>query len=228
MALPPPVLVLDLDGTLVDTIDDLVAALNTILAKEGVRPAARESVRAIVGNGARAMLEAAFAAERRSLAADAMETLDAASIDHYAAHIAERSRPFLGAEAMLDRFAAAGWRLAICTNKPEGLSRALLQALGLAGRFAAIAGQDTFAFRKPDPRHLTETIRRAGGILARAIMVGDSAIDVETARAAQVPVVAVDFGYSPLPVGGLGADRVIIGLDRLWDAVASLRPATSP
>ncbi|MEX0852816.1 MAG: HAD hydrolase-like protein [Bauldia sp.] len=229
MAPLPPVLVLDLDGTLVDTIDDLVAALNAILAREGARPATRERVRAIVGNGARAMIEAAFAAEQRSLAPNVMEELYAAYLDQYAAHVAERSRPFPGAEAMLDRFAAAGWRLAICTNKLESLSRALLGALGLADRFAAIAGQDTFAFRKPDPRHLTETIRLAGGSVGRAVMVGDSITDVDTAIAADIPVIAVDFGYSSLPAAELGATRVIARLDQLWDAVASLkRAAASP
>ena len=119
--------------------------------------------------------------------------------------------------------AAAGWRLAVCSNKLEGLSRGLLEKLGLIDRLAAICGGDSFAVRKPDPLHLTETIRRAGGAPENAVMVGDSASDIDAAKAASIPVVAVDFGYTPIPVTELGPDRVISHFDELWDAVAELR-----
>jgi len=223
----PPVLVLDLDGTLVDTIDDLVATLNAVLAREGMPQASRERVQTFVGKGARAMLEAAFAAEQKPVGAEQLEALYTAYIAHYAANVCRFSKPFPGAEAMLDRFATAGWRLAICTNKLEGLSRELLRALGLADRFAAVAGQDTFPFKKPDPRHLIETIRSAGGSPPRAVMVGDSAVDVETAKAASVPIVAVAFGYTAQPVAQLGADRTISHFDELWDTVVSLPVGTA-
>src|SRR6185369_17072032 len=111
-------------------------------------------------------------------------------IEYYSLHIADHSQPFPGSVAALDRLAADGWRLAICTNKLERLSRLLLGRLGLAARFANIAGQDTFGVKKPDPRHLTETIVRAGGSAGSALMIGDSGIDVATARAAGVPVIA--------------------------------------
>ncbi len=222
----PPVLVFDLDGTLVDTAPDLVRALNAVLEEEGMAPVALGASLAMVGQGARAMIESAFAAAGRVPEAAALDRLMPVFIGHYSAHIADHSAPFEGAEAALDRFAADGWRLAICTNKLEGLARQLLQALGLAGRFAAITGQDTFGFRKPDPRHLTETIRLAGGSAARAIMVGNSRTDIDTAKAAGVPVVAVTFGYSTVPVAGLGPDRVIGRFDMLWDAVASLGVAS--
>ena len=141
----------------------------------------------------------------------------------YEEHLADRSRPYPGAEAMLDRFAEAGWLIAVCTNKYEAATRKLLDILGLTPRLAAISGQDTFAFRKPDPRHLTETIRLAGGSTANAIMVGDSRTDIDTAIAARIPVVAVDYGYSPIPVATLGPTRVISRLADLYDAVATIR-----
>jgi phosphoglycolate phosphatase len=151
-----------------------------------------------------------------------LDNLFAVFLDVYAGRIAEESRPFPGAIESLDRFAADGWRLAICTNKLERHSRLLLEALGIAERFAAIAGQDTYGVRKPDPRHLQETIREAGGHTASAIMVGDSEVDIQTAKAARVPVVAVDFGYSRIPVADLGPDRVISHFDDLYDAARSL------
>ena len=222
----PPILVLDLDGTLVDTAPDLVRALNAVLIAEGMAPVALGASLAMVGHGARAMIEAAFAAAGQAPETRDLDRLMVDFVAHYAAHIADHSRPFAGAEAALDRFAEAGWLLAICTNKLEGLARQLLGALGLADRFAAITGQDSFGFRKPDPRHLTETIRLAGGSAARAVMVGDSVTDIDTAKAAGVPVVAVTFGYSTVPVEDLGPDRVIGGFDAIWDTVAGLLPAS--
>jgi len=225
----PPTLVLDLDGTLVDTAPDLLTALNTVLTTEGLAPVAAEAGLSMVGHGAWVMLEQAFAAAGRSVAAADLDRLTQTFLATYGAHVADRSRPFPGAEAMLDRFAAAGWRLAVCTNKHEAPAVKLLTLLGLAPRFAVIAGQDTFGVRKPDPRHLTETIRAAGGAPANAVMVGDSITDVDTAIAANIPVVAVAFGYSAVPVATLGADRVIAHFDELWDAVAVLRaPVPTP
>jgi phosphoglycolate phosphatase len=224
-----PTLVLDLDGTLVDTARDLIATLNAIVQAEGLEPIPFDDAVAMVGHGARVMLESAFAAHGQNVAPERLDDLTAKFLAHYGHHIADSSRPFPGAEAMLDRFAAAGWRLAVCTNKHEAPARKLLRLLGLADRFAAITGQDTFGFRKPDPRHLTETVRLAGGAAANAVMVGDSLTDVDTAIAADVPVIVVAFGYSAIPPAELGANRVIAHFDELWDAVAGLRTqAASP
>jgi phosphoglycolate phosphatase len=129
---------------------------------------------------------------------------------HYEANIAAESRPFPGAVAALERFAAQGARLAVCTNKREYLSRRLLEALQIDGYFAAIAGRDTFAASKPDPGHLTGVIALAGGTPSRAIMVGDSEVDLKTAKAASVPMVLVSFGYATSSLDGLharGEDR---------------------
>lgn len=220
---PYPTIVFDLDGTLVDTAPDLVATLNTILAREDMAPVAFDAAVAMVGSGARVMLQSAFAASGRSLTPDKLEFLFRDFIGHYSEHLVDASLPYPGVETMLDRFAADGWLLAVCTNKSEAPAKKLLDLLGLAPRFAAIAGQDTFGVSKPDPRHLTETVRIAGGDLANAIMVGDSRTDIDTAIAAGVPVVAVTFGYSPVPVAELGATRVIDRFDQLHDAIAAAR-----
>ncbi len=226
-----PTLVFDLDGTLVDTAPDIVRALNAVLAAEGVPPLPTEKALTMVGRGARILLQSAFAASGRQVEGAELERLFKALIDHYADHLADESRPYEGVEAALDRFAAAGWLLAVCTNKPDPLARPIMEALGLARRFAAITGQGAFPWLKPDARVFTETVRLAGGTPERAVMVGDSETDIATARAAGVPVVAVTFGYTPEPVASFGPDRLIDHFDQLWDAVASLEPfsgAASP
>jgi phosphoglycolate phosphatase len=217
-----PTLVFDLDGTLVDTAPDLFAALNVALAAGGLRSVGAAEARTMIGHGARALVERGIAANRADLAPEEVDRLFQVFLDHYAAHIADESRPFPGLIEAMDRFEAAGWRLAVCTNKLEFLSRLLVDTLGLGPRFAALTGGDTFAFKKPDARHLLETIARAGGDPRRAVMVGDSATDIDTAKNAGVPVVAVDFGYTPIHVSELGPDRVISHYDALWDAVAEL------
>lgn len=217
-----PILVFDLDGTLVDTATDLVATLNVVLEQEGLKPVPYEEARSMVGHGARVLIERGLAANNVTRDAADIDRLFDTYIAYYAAHIADTSRPFEGVVAALDHFAAEGWLLAVCTNKLEGLSMLLLDALGLSERFAAICGADTFAARKPDPLALNETIRKAGGDPARAVMVGDSKTDIDTAKAAGIPVVAVDFGYTPVPVTELGPDVVISHFDQLRDAVATV------
>jgi phosphoglycolate phosphatase len=218
-------IVFDLDGTLVDTAPDLIATLNTILAREGLPAVAFESARNMVGGGARHMIERALKAEGLIPIAADVERLCGQFIDHYAAHIADRSRPFPGVEAALDELARAGCRLAVCTNKLEWLSRKLLGALGLVDRFTAICGADTFGVQKPDPAILHGTIACAGGSSEMAIMVGDAITDIAVARAAGIAVVAVDFGYTEIPVAELAPDRIVSGFDRLPEAVFALLAA---
>ena len=215
-------IVFDLDGTLVDTAPDLIDTLNLILAREGLPRLPFEAARRLIGGGARALIERALAAEGRPAAKTDMDRLFAAFIEHYSAHIADRSRPYPQLETTLDRLAVQGHRLAVCTNKLEWLSRRLLTALNLTERFATICGQDTFGVMKPNPDALRQTIRRAGGEPTTAVMVGDSGTDVRTARAANVPVVAVDFGYAEVPIAALQPDRIISSYDELPEAIAAL------
>ena len=215
-------IVFDLDGTLIDTAPDLIDTLNLILAREGLPAMPFDEARRLIGGGSRGMLERALIEEGRPAAKAEMDRLFAAYIEHYAAHIADRSRPFPQLEATLDRLAADGHRLAVCTNKLEWLSLRLLTMLKLTPYFAAICGQDTFGVMKPDPEILHKTILRAGGEPAEAIMIGDSGTDVRTARAARVPVIAVDFGYSEVPIATLRPDRIISAYGELPAAIAGV------
>lgn len=221
----PPTLVFDLDGTLVDTAPDLMHALNAVLRHEGLREMTLIESIPMIGAGARALVERGLEKLGAQRSKEEIDDLFAIFLDHYTAHIADESRPYPGVIAAMDRFEADGWRLAVCTNKLEGLSRSLLRALGIEDRFAAVGGGDTFAVRKPDARHLLETIVLAGGNPATSIMVGDSDTDIATGRNAGIPVVAVDFGYTTIPVSELSPDRIISHFDELWGAVASLRAA---
>jgi phosphoglycolate phosphatase len=217
-------IVFDLDGTLVDTAPDLTATLNAVFAREGLPPVPFAIARNMVGAGARRMIELGLARDKRAFAATDIDRLFGDFIAHYAAHIADHSRPFPGVVSALDRLAAGQCQFAVCTNKLEWLSRRLLDTLGLSARFVAICGQDTFGVQKPDPEMLRRTIEQAGGRLDRAVMVGDSATDIHTARAAAVPVIAVDFGYTETPVAQLGPDRIISHFDKLPGVVFDLLP----
>lgn len=215
-------IVFDLDGTLIDTAPDLVDTLNIIFARKGLPPVPYATARNLIGGGARGMILRGLAAEGRVLAKTELDRMFAEFLVYYTEHIADRSRPFPQLVPTLDWIAERGYRLAVCTNKLERLAVLLLKTLGLADRFGAICGQDTFGIQKPDPEVLRRTIQRAGGVPDRAIMVGDSGTDISTARAASVPVVAVDFGYTEVPVATLSPDRLISSFDELPAALVDL------
>lgn len=218
-----PTIVFDLDGTLIDTAPDLVDTLNVVFAREGLPPMPYDIARNLIGGGTRMMITRGVEAEGRVLPPAKLEQLFADFIAHYCEHIADRSRPFPKLTDALDSLAADGWRFAVCTNKLERLSILLLRQLGLADRFAVICGQDTFGVQKPDPDVLRRTVAAAGGRLQDAIMIGDSLTDIRTARAAGIPVIAVDFGYTERPVAEFGPDRIISRFAQLPAAVAGLR-----
>src|ERR1700688_2963625 len=217
-----PTLVFDLDGTLVDTAPDLINALNFVLDREGLPPVPLQSARNMIGAGARRLIERGLELEGRVAGIDDITRLTSDFIDHYAAHIADASRPFDGLESALDDLAAHGYRFAVCTNKLEWLSKRLLDQLGLSARFAAICGADTFGVSKPDPAILQQTIARAGGQMSAAIMVGDAGPDIGVARRAGVPVIGVEFGYTEVPIADLKPDRLIGHMSNLPAAVESL------
>jgi phosphoglycolate phosphatase len=214
--------VFDLDGTLVDTAPDLINALNFVLDREGLPPVPLHSARNLIGAGARRLIERGLELEGRFVGIDDITRLTDDFIDHYAAHIADLSRPFEGLEGALDDLDARGYRFAVCTNKLEWLSKLLLDQLGLSPRFAAICGADTFGVSKPDPAILQQTIARAGGEISSAIMVGDAGPDIGVARRAGVPVIGVEFGYTEVPIADLKPDRLIRHMDELPGAVHSL------
>jgi len=218
----PHTIVFDLDGTLIDTAPDLINALNFILDREGLPAVPLASARNMIGAGARKLIERGLELEGRAASVPDITRLTADFIDYYAAHIADASRPFDGLEAALDELAGRGYRLAVCTNKLEWLSKRLLDELGLSPRFAAICGADTFGVAKPDPAILRQTIARAGGNPSVAIMVGDAGTDIGVARRTGVPVIGVSFGYTDVPMADLKPDRLIAHMGELPDAVDDL------
>ena len=196
-----PTIVFDLDGTLVDTAPDLVDTLNAILARHDVPPVAFDDGARDDRRGRQAAAAARARLEGHAIRAggelDALlRRVSPALCGAHRRPLAAVSRPG-PARSTRSRGKAAGSRSAPTSS--NGFRVRLLDALGLSARFAAICGQDTFAMRKPDPDMLRLTIVRAGGDTAHAVMVGDSMTDVATARAAGIPVVAVDFGYTETP-----------------------------
>jgi phosphoglycolate phosphatase len=219
-------IVFDLDGTLVETAPDLIHATNHALTLRGLGPVASAELRPFISLGARAMIRKGLEVHGHHVPETEFEPLFASFIAHYADNIAVASHAFPGLEECLERLARRGARLAVCTNKLEALSRKLLDAVGLSGRFAALAGRDTFPVCKPHPEHLLGVIQLAGGDPRRAIMIGDSDVDVATAKAAGIPIVAVTFGYTEVPVHSLSPDAVIDDYGALEAAIdqIELRP----
>jgi phosphoglycolate phosphatase len=215
----PPIMVFDLDGTLIDTAPDLIASLNHALSDLGFEAVDRVLMNSHVGMGGRAMIERVFAINQRRVNQEVIERQHQVFIEHYSAGIPGMSRPYPGVLDVIERAREAGFTFAICTNKPEDMAVSLITRLGLSSLFGAICGADTFAFRKPDPRHLLETIERAGGDPERALMIGDSRTDIDTAKAAGIPVVAVDFGYTDRHVGEFEPSAVISHYDELTMAL---------
>lgn len=212
----------DLDGTLVETAPDLIRATNHVMALAGLAPVDGSTLRDQISFGSRAMIEHAFRIHRTQMSSSEVDRMQQRFLEFYASNIAGESHAYPGLEDALDRLAARGAQLVVCTNKQESLSRQLLDALDLSRRFAAIAGRDTFPVYKPHPDHLTGAIRLAGGDLSRAVMVGDSETDIKTARAARVPVIGVPFGYSDTPIYELGADFIIEHFNDLEHAIEQL------
>ena len=202
-----PTMLLDLDGTLVDSVPDLADALNRLLAKHGQAPLDQAAVAGFVGDGVAALVQRGFAARALAVPAGAVEDF----LADYTQHSAERTRAFPGVPEMLVALRAQGWRLAVCTNKPEAAARAVLDRLGLAPLIDGLGGGDSFAVRKPDPGHLHATLALLGGAASRAVMLGDHANDVVSARAAGMPVIFAGWGYGPhamadgAPVAGTAA-----------------------
>ncbi len=190
-------IVFDLDGTLVDTADDLAASMNHVLTGAGYAPAPPGSVRHLVGRGAKRMLGRGYeiAAGRAASQAELEAGLND-FLDHYAANIAVHSRPFDGVIAAIGRLRARGAGTAICTNKRESLSRLLTDALGITPLFDVIVGADTTMARKPDPAPVRLCLEKTAA--RRGVLIGDSDTDIKAATAAGLPSLIAEFGYGPL------------------------------
>jgi phosphoglycolate phosphatase len=212
----------DLDGTLVETHVDLVGTLNRMLVRHGLPEAPMDSAAALIGGGARPMLQHGF--ERAGAAWDEARApaLFEEFLADYVEHIADHSRPFDGVVETLEALAARGAILCVATNKRSDLSDLLLETLDLTRHFAAIVGPDRVSARKPSGAHLIEAVTRVGGDPARAIMVGDAAPDTGAARDAGMPCIVCTFGYSPIPPAELGGTVLVDRFSEIGQVVTDL------
>lgn len=217
-----PIVVFDLDGTLAETAPNIMATLNIILQQEGLAALPLERARELVGAGARALIERGFKVSGRPLDAQRLEELFEEFLLIYAEDVASTSHLYDGVIEAMDALSSAGYALAVCTNKPILHTRLILDHFGISGRFAAVAGRDSFPFHKPDPRHLTMTIDAAKADKARAVMIGDSRTDIATAKAARIPCICVPFGYTDVPIETLEPDLVIQHFEALPAAVSQI------
>lgn len=215
----PRTLLLDLDGTLVDTVPDLAAALNRLMAARRLPGFSGPETAAMVGDGVAALVRKAFAQRGGEPDADAVAEFAA----DYAAHAAVESRLYPNVLPVLRDLSGAGWRLAVCTNKPEGAARALLEAVGLLELMVAVGGGDSFPVRKPDPAHMTATLRAAGGTPGRAVMAGDHANDIAASRGAGLPCIFATWGYGP-PAMAAGATATARDITEMAEIAARLVP----
>ena len=215
----PGALLLDLDGTLVDSAPDLAAALNQLRAGLGLPPLVLDDVKAMVGDGAAKLVERGLPP---GTAPAELERLVARYVALYHQRQTALTRLYPGVVETLEALVSEGWRLAVCTNKPEAASRALLAAFNLDRLISTVGGGDSFAVRKPEAGHLLATLARMAATPETAVMVGDSPNDVLSARGAGLPVIAVSYGYSRVPPAQLGADAVIEDFAELPAALAGL------
>ncbi|AVA21807.1 phosphoglycolate phosphatase [Rhizobium sp. CB3171] len=214
-----PLVVFDLDGTLLDTHADLVESLNHTIAALELAPVSYGDLTYLVGNGAQVMIERACKLRGYILKPEELPALLQRFIAHYTETMPGLTQPYPGLLAALEVLKTQGYKFAVCTNKMEALARTLLDRLGLTHYFEAITGGDTFTVRKPNAEHLIGTVERAGGDLRRTVMIGDSINDILVARNAGVPSIAVPFGYSDVSVDTLGPSRVIAHYDELTPAL---------
>jgi len=225
---PVCILICDLDGTLVDSAPDLASAVGDLLAEIGRPPLTEAAVRRMVGDGVPKLVERALAASGGVPDNNTLADCVARYHAFYESRMTELTRPYPGAVETLSDLKSTGWRLAICSNKPERPSRHILAALGLDTLFEAVAGGDTFAVRKPDPGHLHGVLDALGAAPSEAIMLGDSLNDVLAARGAGVPAITIANGYGPVPAHELGADVLIETFAELPDALAQVVSGQMP
>lgn len=206
--------IVDLDGTLVDTVLDFVAALNASLAELGLRAVDRPFVERTVGKGSEHLIRSTLA--HVGAASDLYERAWALYQQHYRAVNGREARIYPGAAKGLEQLVARGLRLACVTNKPTAFASALLTSTDLERFFAFTFGGDAFVRRKPDPMPLVEACRALGSSPARTLMIGDSSNDAAAARAAGCPVVLVTYGYNHgEPVRAVDADGFVDRLDQI-------------
>ncbi|MEO1018201.1 MAG: HAD-IA family hydrolase [Pseudomonadota bacterium] len=215
-------IVFDLDGTLVETAPDLQAILADVLAEIDLQAPSVDTTRPLIGRGARRLVEASLEHADHPIDPLLLDRLHRRFMEIYNAKPCRLSTPYDGVADVLEVFAGEGRLMGVCTNKPQKPSDALLEALDLARYFGSIIGADALPVRKPDPAHLLAVIDALGASRESAVMIGDSATDLNTARALGVPCVLVSFGYTEISAHELGSDRVIDHFSMLPQTLATL------
>ncbi len=218
--------IFDLDGTLADTSGDLLNAANAVLAPRGLPLLSLERDKPFAGRGGREMIRRSLSlAGRPEQGAEEVVLTDQLYpllLEAYAGALAVETRLYDGVVRCLDTLEAEGWRIGVCTNKPERLALGVLDALGIRDRFPAILGAETLPVRKPDPLHLTQTAERIGADPARAVMIGDTLTDLTTARRAGVPCILTTFGFAAEPLSDLAPDAIVEHFDQIPAACEQL------
>jgi len=217
--------VFDLDGTLIDSLPDVLAALNLLLAEDKRRPLNLLELRKLVGRGATPMIKDAYSitGEKINSSIQVKEKVDR-YLKHYKSNPVGHTIIFPNVITTLEKLKRKGFRMGICTNKPFEMTLLVLEGLGLKFFFNGVTGGDNLPYSKPDPRHILKTLELMQSEASSAVMVGDSWVDVKAARNSELPVIAVNYGYSSEAIESLKADKVIEDMIFLPEAIKNLKP----
>ena len=195
--------IFDLDGTLVDSAPDIADALDELLQERGLEPIGLDGTRKLIGHGISNLVKKALALRGQETEPDELASATSLFQQFYATRLPAKAVAYPGVAQCLETLKNEGWRLVVCTNKLEAFSRAILKGLNLESYFEIVAGPDTFGVAKPNPEHLLRALPENRPSDYRVVMVGDSEVDIETAHAAHIPIIAVTYGYSKTPLAEL-------------------------
>ncbi len=219
----PKAILFDLDGTLADSAPDIADALNLVLREQGLKEFSLKAVTSMVGGGVPLLIERALKTLGESAGNDRIGSLVNRFLEIYTPRAAEKTMLFPGAREVLEAYHGEGVRLGVCTNKPEAVSNMILEALDVAHLFGVVIGGDTLPVKKPDPAPLIAAFGVLECDVAQCLMVGDSGVDAQAARAAGIAVLLVTFGYTQTPVHELDSDGLVDSFSALPGAIKSLR-----
>lgn len=217
--------VFDLDGTLIDSLPDVLVSLNLILAEDKRRPLNLAELRNLVGRGATPMVEDAYGMTGQAINSP-FKLKDAVGryLEHYKSNPVGHTVIFPHVIDTLEKLKKKGFCMGICTNKPYEMTLLVLQGLKIDFFFDGITGGDNLPFNKPDPRHILTTLELMKSEAQSAVMVGDSWVDAKAGRNAGLPFIAVDYGYNSEPIESLKADVVISDFALLPQAISMFKP----
>ncbi len=221
----PAAIIWDLDGTLIDSAADLAQTLNTLLREHGCAGLEEHQVRTMIGDGVAKLIELGFRAAGVTICGPQLQNMIPRFMLLYSVRATNKTRLYPGARSVLQHFSDSGVRQGICTNKPEDITRQILSNLSVSDHFDIVVGGDTVAAKKPDPLPLRSCLEALDVKPRKCVMIGDSAVDVATARAINMPVGVVSYGYARRAARTLGADFVIDKLSSLPASIGELQKA---